>query len=396
MTKTKKEGTKRKIDEEESSSSVPVYKKKASVGSLTHKRKSIAPLTAEEKKEKEVKKQEDTKQALAEGRKKRGSSKRVKPSVEEVERKWEAWKEVFLVGTEWNCYDEAYKVDWDFDHLHDFLFYDEEIANKSKEENDEEEQKPPEHTLPKDKKCFVFGSTEPQLIAGNMVYIPVLIAVVSDLAPPTKIGIKSVQMVNEEIVEMKKVKMSWTPFIPKQNQTKNINYDNLPTVYALHCNLRRNMLKKMKEEDVRMYEYCLPYCFRPDRVIEEIKKDNSGSIELLYVLDKTGSVQFSYDPEEDDINTIIEEVCEDNDLDAATFTPKLKEFIKDEVKKFKESLQQKIDTKQTEIDKLSEQERKSLNEMKVFKFYPQNKTPDLTGLKVAYVNRYYGKADILL
>ncbi|KAG2381559.1 hypothetical protein C9374_005943 [Naegleria lovaniensis] len=410
--RTKEEAEAESNQHEDDGSHVPIYKKKASGGSVRGARKSIAPLTKEEKKEQEYKRYQETKQAIVEARKKRkttgaASTERdgthiPKPRVEEVENLWQGWKEVFLVGTEWNCYDLAYKIEWDFEHLHDFLFYDEDVAKQaSKDESasaadDEEELKPPAHVLEKGKNCFVFGSTEPQLVNGDMVYIPVMIAVVSDLAPPTKLGIKSVQMVNEEIIDMKKLKMSWTPFIPKANQSKRINYANLPHVFALHCNLRRNLLSRMKEEDVRVYEYCLPYCFRPSRVIDEIKKDNSGTIEMLYVLDKSGSVQFSFDPEEDDINTIIEEVCEDNDLDPEKYTDKLKEFIKAEVKKFKESVQKKMDDKQAEIDKLSEQERKSLNEMKVYKFYPQNKSPDLSPFKVAYVNRYYGKADVLL
>jgi len=197
---------------------------------------------------------------------------------------------------------------------------------------------------------------------------------------------------------MKKMKMSWTPFIPKSEMSKNINYDNLPNVFALHCNLRKDVLKRMKEEDVRKYEYCLPYCFRPSRVVEEIKKDHSGAIEMLYVFEGKGkgSIQFSYDPEEDDINTIVEEVCEDNELDEKEYADKLKNFIKEETKKFKDTVQQKIDAKQAEIEKMTEDERKSLNEMTVYKFYPQNKKPDLSPFKVGYVNRYYGKADILL
>ncbi|KAF0984968.1 hypothetical protein FDP41_000007 [Naegleria fowleri] len=395
-------------DHDDNTSSVPIYKKKASGGSVRGVRKTIAPLTKEEKKEQDYKRYQETKQAIAEARRKKrktGSDEGTvvpKPRVEEVENLWQGWKEVFLVGTEWSGYDMAYKFEWDFEHLHDFLFYDEDVAKQASKENeststdDDEELKPPAHVLEKGKNCFVFGSTEPQLVNGEMVYIPVMIAVVSDLAPPTKLGIKSVQMVNEEIIDMKKLKMSWTPFIPKANQSKRINYANLPHVFALHCNLRRNQLSRMKEEDVKVYEYCLPYCFRPSRVIDEIKKDNSGSIEMLYVLDKSGSVQFSFDPEEDDINTIVEEVCEDNDLDPEQYTSKLKEFIKAEMKKFKESVQKKVEEKQAEIDKLSEQERKSLNEMKVYKFYPQNKSPDLSPFKVAYVNRYYGKADVLL
>ncbi|KAL9652731.1 hypothetical protein ABK040_015781 [Willaertia magna] len=390
MPPRKKTDSKRKrtTKDEQGKEFVPMYKKIASKAGRSTNRKPLSETTKQEIEEKKKQQQlEEASNKTRVGRKK----KTTKPHSEEVEALWQGWKDVFLVGTEWNCYDFVYKIEWDFDHLHDFLF--EEKEDEKKEDDKEEKKKTIEERMPEGKKCFVFGCTEPQLINGEMVYIPALIAVVSDLAPPEKIGISSVQMVKEDIVDMDELKMSWTPFIPKNETAKNISFGNLPNVFALHCNLRRSQLKRMKEEDVRRYEYCLPYCFRPNRVIDEIKKENEGSIEMLYVIDGKRSAQFSFDPESDDLDTIVEEVCEDYDLDQKKHEKDLKDFIKDEVKKQKEKVKEKINQKQKEIDKMSQEQVKALNEMKVYKFYPQNSNPDLSSFKVSYVNRYYGKAD---
>ena len=46
--------------------------------------------------------------------------KRVLPQVpEEEEVYWKEWKDVFLVGTEWDNYDALYDIEWDFDHLNE-------------------------------------------------------------------------------------------------------------------------------------------------------------------------------------------------------------------------------------------------------------------------------------
>jgi hypothetical protein len=55
---------------------------------------------------------------------------------------WSEWKKIFLVGTEWNIYDESYRFPWDFDHLYEKL----------------------EKKEFKGKYIYSFGSTEPQMI----------------------------------------------------------------------------------------------------------------------------------------------------------------------------------------------------------------------------------------
>ncbi len=49
----------------------------------------------------------------------------------------------------------------------------------------------------------------------HVVLIPAIVAVISSLPPPSKLGLKSVQKVEEEFVPMKELKMDWVPYIPK-------------------------------------------------------------------------------------------------------------------------------------------------------------------------------------
>lgn len=44
-----------------------------------------------------------------------------KPSKIIEEWKWEGWKEIYLVGTEWENYDSVFNVPWNFDHLYESL-----------------------------------------------------------------------------------------------------------------------------------------------------------------------------------------------------------------------------------------------------------------------------------
>ena len=57
----------------------------------------------------------DTKSASASAS--ASSSKKNEKKEVIVDRKWQDWKEIYLVGTEWYAYDGVYDIEWDFDHL---------------------------------------------------------------------------------------------------------------------------------------------------------------------------------------------------------------------------------------------------------------------------------------
>ena len=66
-------------------------------------------------------------------------------------------------------------------------------------------------------RIYCFGCTEPQMIPFNetttVVPIPVIIAVQTEVPLPEKLGLNSVQMQTEQIVDMQKFKMGWIPLV---------------------------------------------------------------------------------------------------------------------------------------------------------------------------------------
>jgi len=282
---------------------------------------------------------------------------------------WGGWKDIFLVGMELNLYDEAYKIEWDFDHLYDKLI----------DENSE---------LNTAKYVYLFGTTEPQLVEKHgLCYVPVIVAVVGDVAPPSKVGINSVQMTEETILDMNKMKMAWVPAHVENLDFKKGEENN---VYMLSCKLRRNMLKHMKEEDVRKYEYCLPFYFKPTTFLSD--SDANTEISVVMTIEGRG-IMVSFDYANDSLKDCVTDACEDNDLDFGKYKDTIKDAINEEVKKQKDTLEAKNVEKKKMLDALSDNEKKGLNEMKFYKFYPQNKDPVVTGKMSAFINRYYGNAD---
>ncbi|CAL9243630.1 unnamed protein product [Arabidopsis halleri] len=53
---------------------------------------------------------------------------------------------------------------------------------------------------------------------NKTVYVPTVVVIESPFPPSEKLGIKTVQRVEEEIVPMKQMKMDWVPYIPFENR----------------------------------------------------------------------------------------------------------------------------------------------------------------------------------
>jgi hypothetical protein len=179
------------------------------------------------------------------------------------------------------------------------------------------------------------------------------------------------------------------PYIKK----KELKVEQLPQVYFLECKLRPTQLKHLTEEQTKRYEYALPYHFRPNQVIKEIKEENEGPIQMIYNIEGKRSAQFSFDPQEETLDEVVEDVCDEYELDEATYSEKLKKFIKEQQKNHSKKVNEQIEKKQKEIDAMSSEKVTGLNKLKILKFYPQNKTLSIDSFKVPFVNRYYGKAN---
>lgn len=73
----------------------------------------------------------------------------------------------------------------------------------------------------------------------------------------------------------------------------------------------------------------------------------------------------------------------------------LKNAIKEEVTSAKKKVEEAKEKRKKEYDAIPESVKKALNSIKKYKFYPQNKEPNLAelGLKSPFINRYYGMSD---
>jgi len=186
---------------------------------------------------------------------------RAKPAVYE-----DVWREVFLAGTEWDQLEMVGEVEWDFSHLDEALNEGGVLHDAMFPTSDETERK----------MVHLFGCTEPQLLitsecpTGRVLPIPVIVAVVSTRPPPAKLGIKSVQRTEEELVSMADLKMGWFPVLPAGVDALRASKGRaLPPVAALKCERRRVGLRNMSEESVKKYDYVLPYVLFPDAAMEE-------------------------------------------------------------------------------------------------------------------------------
>lgn len=282
------------------------------------------------------------------------------------------WKDVYLAGTEWDQLQLVYKIDWDFDHLDEAL-----------NEGDLVE-----------KKVLLFGATEPQLLKmnadddkGQVVPIPVIIAVVTEASPPTQVGLKSVQKAEEEIVPMADLRMHWQPYRPS-NVAHNRTFK--PNVLVMQCNERRARLRNMGEAEVHRYDYVLPYFFNPEA---EDELDFNTEVNILVDLEgRQAPLMCEFDFEMDDLEDFVEEQLKENDLDAGIHGEPLKSAIRDGVRAAKLKIKELKEERKKQIDAISPEEREAIRNMKLVKFYPMNEWPDLSGAKSKYINRYYGSA----
>ena len=288
----------------------------------------------------------------------------------------ETWRAVYLAGTEWDQLQLVYSIDWDFDHLDDALT-DGDLEGK---------------------KVHLFGATEPQLLMrdekdtkGDVVPVPVIVAVVSNVAPPSTVGVKSVQRAEEEILPMSEMRMGWHPFAPENVQ---LSKRFKPNVHVLKCNERKARLRNMQEAAVHKYDYVLPYFIKPEEV-EDVTVDTV--VQVLAELDgKKAPLMCEYDYELDEIDEFVEETLKENGLDADKHSAPLKKAIKEAEKATKLKYKAEREARRKRIADIPQESRDAIKNMKLLKFYPQNEWPDVSKIKAPFINRYYGRATQVL
>lgn len=324
------------------------------------------------KKDVEVK---EEKKPAARAKKARVAKPQEEPEYFEDERNLEGlWKAAFPVGTEWDKLDAVYEFNWDFKNLEEAL---------------------EEGGLLHGKKVFVFGCTEPQLVpykgANKIVLVPAVVAVESPFPPSDKIGVTSVQREVEEILPMKTMKMDWLPYIPFDKRGRQVDRMNFQ-IFVMTCTQRRTALRHMKEDRVKKYEYCLPYFYQP---FKEDELEQSTEVQIMFPSEPPVVCEFDW--EFDELEEFVDKLIAEEALSAEQ-KDEFKEYVKEQVRAAKKANREAREARKKAIEDMSEETKQAFQSMKFYKFYPQPspETPDVSGVKSPFINRYYGKAHQVL
>ncbi|KAG2274269.1 hypothetical protein Bca4012_046580 [Brassica carinata] len=324
------------------------------------------------KKDIEVK---EEKKPAARAKKARVAKPQEEPEYFEDERNLEGlWKAAFPVGTEWDKLDAVYEFNWDFKNLEEAL---------------------EEGGLLHGKKVFVFGCTEPQLVpykgANKIVLVPAVVAVESPFPPSDKIGVTSVQREVEEILPMKTMKMDWLPYIPFDKRGRQVDRMNFQ-IFVMTCTQRRAALRHMKEDRVKKYEYCLPYFYQP---FKEDELEQSTEVQIMFPSEPPVVCEFDW--EFDELEEFVDKLIAEEALSAEQ-KDEFKEYVKEQVRAAKKANREAREARKKAIEDMSEETKQAFQSMKFYKFYPQPspETPDVSGVKSPFINRYYGKAHQVL
>ncbi|KAL0752001.1 hypothetical protein Bca101_034004 [Brassica carinata] len=341
------------------------------------------------KKDIEVK---EEKKPAARAKKARVAKPQEEPEYFEDERNLEGlWKAAFPVGTEWDKLDAVYEFNWDFKNLEEAL---------------------EEGGLLHGKKVFVFGCTEHLFIASGsfevlkalpgcalvpykgankIVLVPAVVAVESPFPPSDKIGVTSVQREVEEILPMKTMKMDWLPYIPFDKRGRQVDRMNFQ-IFVMTCTQRRAALRHMKEDRVKKYEYCLPYFYQP---FKEDELEQSTEVQIMFPSEPPVVCEFDW--EFDELEEFVDKLIAEEALSAEQ-KDEFKEYVKEQVRAAKKANREAREARKKAIEDMSEETKQAFQSMKFYKFYPQPspETPDVSGVKSPFINRYYGKAHQVL
>ncbi|KAI7743317.1 hypothetical protein M8C21_025827 [Ambrosia artemisiifolia] len=201
--------------------------------------------------------------------------------------------------------------------------------------------------------------------------------IVSPFPPSDKIGINSVQRESEEIVDMKKMKMDWVPYIPLAKRGASV--ERLKSqIFILSCVQRRAGLRHLTMDRVKKFEYCLPYFYHP---FKEDETEQSTIVDIMYPIEPKPVVcefDWELDELEDFTNDLIaaEELSEDQ-KDA------FKEFIKEKVREGKRANREAREKRKKAREEMSQEKVAAFENMRFYKFYPvaTPDTPDVSTVK---------------
>ncbi|GJT49321.1 retrotransposon protein, putative, unclassified [Tanacetum coccineum] len=137
-------------------------------------------------------------------------------------------------------------------------------------------------------------------------------------------------------------------------------------IFVLSCVQRRAGLKRLKDERVAEFNYCVPYFYNP---FEEDETKGSTIVELLYPVEPPVYCEFDWEFDE------VEELSEDQ-KDA------FKEFLKENVQERKRTNREVRQNRKQALEELSQEKLGAINNTRFYKFYPLEAPDNTVMLKV--------------
>ncbi|KMZ66802.1 hypothetical protein ZOSMA_289G00430 [Zostera marina] len=226
---------------------------------------------------------------------------------------------------------------------------------------------------------------------NKITCIPVVVAVISPFPPSDKVGIKSIQRVDEEILPMKAMKMGWVPYIPldhRHNQVDRLKSE----IFTLACTQRRSALRHLKIDRIKQYEYCLPYFYQP---LQEDEDDDDTVISIMYPMEPP--LVRDFDMELDEIEEYTDELIKDEILPEDQ-KEDFKAFVKARARERKIAQRKAKEARRKAREDMDTTTRAAFENIQFYKFYPARSpdTPDISAVKSPFINRYYGKAHVVM
>eukprot|EP00287_Rhodomonas_sp_CCMP768_P016999 CAMPEP_0202820692 /NCGR_PEP_ID=MMETSP1389-20130828/9913_1 /ASSEMBLY_ACC=CAM_ASM_000865 /TAXON_ID=302021 /ORGANISM="Rhodomonas sp., Strain CCMP768" /LENGTH=170 /DNA_ID=CAMNT_0049493391 /DNA_START=8 /DNA_END=520 /DNA_ORIENTATION=+ len=169
----------------------------------------------------------------------------------------------------------------------------------------------------------------------------------------------------------------------------------LGRVWGLACSQRkaRGVLKNLKEERTRMFDYCMPYIFLPHKQQDATEQQDTVVDIICNLPNVQAPLVFDFDWEMDDAEDMAKEKVEEDELDPS-HEKVIADTIRDAVAKAKAEAKTKAAEKKRQRQAISASDAEALRAISTIKFYPRN---DKCGeVKSKYINRYYGQADQVL
>lgn len=164
-----------------------------------------------------------------------------------------------------------------------------------------------------------------------------------------------------------------------------------PRIYVLKCEQRRAGLRNLSQDSLKKYEYVLPYTVHPDKQEDDTDFETTVNV-VAEIPGRNQPLVFEYDWELDELDEFVAEKLKEEELPDSV-SESLKESIREEVKNAKRKRKEERDRKNKLLNNLSEEEKDSIRNQRIIKFYPQGKEPDISSCKTSFLNRYYGHAN---